>query len=113
MIEILKIADDVRSLVDSAGNQFSNICAWAGNSCLYSGVGRVLSRGGDERFYMVLWFFAVGRYRNKNQENCFKDLMLVSFALYVSNHCVGTGHVPTYIMASQIHYFWFNIDPMI
>ena len=109
MIEILKIADDVRSLVDSAGNQFSNICAWAGNSCLYSGLGRVLSRGRDERFYG----FAVGRYRNKNQENCFKDLMLVPFGLYVSNHCVGTGHVPTYIMASQIQSFWFNIDPMI
>ena len=43
MIEILKIADDVRSLVDSAGNQFSDICAWAGNSCLNSGLGRIAS----------------------------------------------------------------------
>lgn len=69
MIEILKIADDVRSLVDFAGNQFSDICAYAGNSCLNSGLGRV----GDNRFCG----FALWRYRNKHQENCFKDLMLV------------------------------------
>jgi len=47
MIEILKIADDVRSLVDFAGNQFSDICAYAGNSCLNSGILRYFGSTAD------------------------------------------------------------------